>query len=47
MMSNSEIKIFIWDVVIRLLTIVPSRVSTMVPSRTVRPLTVTNVLFII
>ena len=33
-------------VVIRLFTIVPARVSTMVPSRTERPVTVFNVSFI-
>ena len=48
-MSNSEISNF-YMVVIRLFTIVPVNESiyvTMVPSRTVRPVTVINVSFII
>ena len=48
-MSNSEITTF-YMVVIRLFTIVPANESiyvTMVPSRTVRPVTVINVSFVI
>ena len=45
-MSNSKITNF-YMVVIRLFTIVPARVSTMVLSRTERPVTVINVSFII
>ena len=48
-MSNSEITNF-YMVVSRLFTIVPANESiyvTMVPSRTVRPVTVTNVSFVI
>ena len=45
-MSNSKITNF-YMVVIRLFTIVPARVSTMVLSRTERSVTVINVSFII
>ena len=45
-MSNSEIIDF-YMVVIRLFTIVPTRVSTMVPSRTEWPVTVIHFSFMI